>query len=196
MEVTIFEGTERIGSLTAEEDGLFWDFSCKINQDTERIRRIFVLSLFESHYLGIPDGSGSLTVKVPKKHLPNGIDGAVATAFPRGDWKPWRGMLDGVAVDTAYLRHGADTIALALLPEEAVKFPAWAREFKTENVHGVEMATFALDADGRLPLIKTESGGTENEKADIDRVDFELPADASADDSLGEQGWEADRSDL
>lgn len=195
MEFTVFEGTKAIGTLQAEENGLFWEISCKL-EVSRNIRRIFALSALDSVYLGIPNAEGELHTRLAKRHLPDGLDGAVATPLPRGAWKPWRGVLNGVSVASALLQTDAEKIKLALAPEETVIFPAWVRDFETERVNGVEYAVLTLDAQGHLPLKDRECGGNNHEENDIDPADFGMPPDAPACDGVGEQGREADRPDV
>lgn len=196
MEVTVFEGGEPIGTLQAEENGLFWEISCTLERRSERILRIFVLSALDAAYLGIPNADGVLHARLAKRHLPNGIDGAAATTLPRGQWKPWRGVIDGVAVGHALLQTQPEGVKLALAPEEAVNFPAWVRDFQTERVNGVEYAALALDAEGHLPLKDRKCGGNEHEENGSDFADFGVPVDAPAGDGVGEQGRETDCPDV
>ena len=192
----IFEGNDAIGTLTAEREGLFWKISCQIEKKREQLRRIFVLSKYEVQYLGIPDRQGKLTAHIAAKHLPDGIDGAVATAKPRGDWMPWRGKLDGVTVEQCWLRQ-TDGAPVAALPEsEAYKFPAWAGEMHTETVYGEPLAVVSLSVLERLPQTEIINGGTEDETMDRDDSDDMLSGDTSADDSVCEEGRQADCTDL
>lgn len=195
MEFTVFEGTKAIGTLQAEENGLFWEISCKL-EASRNIWRIFALSALDAAYLGIPNADGVLHARLAKRHLPNGIDGAAATTLPRGQWKPWHGAIDGVAVGHALVQTQPEGVKLALAPEETVNFPAWVRDFQTERVNGVEYAVLTLDAQGHLPLKDRECGENEHEENGIDFADFGVSADAPAGDGVGEQGWEADRPDV
>ncbi len=201
MEHSVLERGEPIGSLTMTQEGLFWRFDCQIEKDREQLRRIFVIHHNGSEYLGIPDAHGRLTARIPRSHLPDGITAVIASRHPRGLWAPWCGTVEGIEVAEAFLRPAEDGFLLALAPQEALKFPAWAADMKTEEVYGTQTALLQLDRDGRLPLIETEEdGGTENEATEeMDRLvsDDLLPADAPADDGFGSE-WaeEADRSDL
>lgn len=195
MQRTIYEEGIAIGTLRAQEDGLFWKFDVKIENRPEQIRRVFVLSGWDSQYLGIPDASGVLTARLARRHLPQGVAGAVATVWPRCPWLPWRGEVDGVFVDACWLRPREDGMDLAMLPQEAIKFPAWAPWLRTEPLFDVQMAVFDLDQNGHLPLIEKE-GGTTNETSYRTDPEPVLPADPAADDDAG--GWdteEADRTD-
>lgn len=196
MEFTVYEGTKAIGTLQAEGNGLFLEISCMLEVPARQIRRIFALSAFDSVYLGIPNAEGELHTRLAKRHLPDGLDGAVATVLPRGAWKPWRGVIDGVTVESALLQADAEKIKLAIAPEETVNFPAWVRDFETERVNGVEYAVLTLDAQSHLPLKNRECGGNTHEENDGDPADFVQPADAPACDGVGEHGREADRADV
>ena len=200
MERSIMERGEPIGSLTMTQEGLFWRFDCQIEKDREQLRRIFVVHHSGSAYLGIPDAHGRLTARIPRSHLTDDVTAAIASRHPRGSWSPWCGVVEGIEVAEAFLRPAEDGFALALAPQEALKFPAWAADMKTEEVYGTQTALLKLDRDGRLPLRKTEDGGTEYEDTEeMDRLvsDDLLPADAPADDGFGgERAEEADRADL
>ena len=200
MELAITERGERIGSLTMEQDGLFWKFICKIASDREQLRRIFVLHQWNAEYLGIPDEKGTLEARIPRSHLPHGAEAALAVRHPRGPWLPWCGTLEGVSVNEAFFRNDSGTIKLALPQQEALKFPAWVEDMTTQEVYGMQTAALKLTQDGRLPLKEKENGGITDEEAkkmDCIVSDDLLPDDAPADDGRGsEWGEEADRPDL
>lgn len=200
MELAITEHGERIGSLTMEQDGLFWKFLCHVDSDREQLRRIFVLHQWNAEYLGIPDERGMLETKIPRSHLPNGVEAALAVRHPRGQWLPWCGTLEGVTVPEAFFRNDGGTIELALPPQEALKFPAWAEDMTTQEVYGMQTAVLELTHDGHLPLKEKENGGiTDEEAEEMDRPvsGALLSDDAPADEGFGGE-WteEADRPDL
>ncbi|MGM9554614.1 MAG: hypothetical protein ACI3V2_09930 [Faecousia sp.] len=200
MELAITEHGERIGSLTMEQDGLFWKFVCSISSDREQLRRIFVLQQWNVEYLGIPDKKGMLEARIPRSHLPDGAEAALAVRHPRGSWLPWCGALEGISVAEAFICKDADAIELALPPQEALKFPAWAENMTTQEVYGMQTAALKLTHDGRLPLKEKENGGITDEEAeemDCPESDAVLPADSPADDGFGSE-WaeEADCPDL
>ena len=151
MELAITEHGEQIGSLRMVQDGLFWRFSCNIISGREQLRRIFVVHEWEVEYLGIPNDRGLLEGRIPRSHLPSGIDAALAVRHPRGPWLPWRGALEGIPVAEAYFRNDDDTIELALPPQEALKFPAWAEDMTTKELYGMQTAVLKLTADRHLP---------------------------------------------
>ena len=200
MEHSVLERGERIGSLTMTHEGLFWKIDCRVEKDRQKLRRIFAVHHNASEYLGIPDAYGRLTARIPRSHLPDGITAVIASQHPRGAWLPWCGTVEGIEVTEAFLRPAEDGFLLALAPREALKFPAWAEDMKTETVYETQLALLPLDRDGHLPLKETVDGGIENEATEeMDRIvsgDL-LPADAPADDGFGvEWAEEADRADL
>lgn len=196
METVIYENGTPIGKLRIRDGGLFWIFSCELEKMSELPRRIFVISGYGSEYLGIPNRHGELNARLAKRHFAEEITCAVADANPRGEWKPWRGEADGVAVGQAYLQQGEDGMLLALPAAETVKFPAWAEYLQTERVFGTPMAALKLDAQGHLPLIEKENEDTTYEETDFDNTDFLLPSDAAAADGERQDGREADSPDL
>ena len=44
MELSVWEQGEQIGTVTAQQDGLFYIFICKISKHAEQLRRIYVIS--------------------------------------------------------------------------------------------------------------------------------------------------------
>ena len=54
MELSVWEQGEQIGTVTAQQDGLFYIFICKISHHAEQLRRIYVISKWRVEYLGIP----------------------------------------------------------------------------------------------------------------------------------------------
>ena len=54
MELSVWEQGEQIGTVTAQQEGLFYIFICKISQHAEQLRRIYVISKWRVEYLGIP----------------------------------------------------------------------------------------------------------------------------------------------
>lgn len=199
-ELTVYEHGKEIGTLTVEQKGLYYYFLCKISQTTEQVRRVSVISKWRVEYLGIPYPDGSealLETKIPVKHFPDGITGAVATQQPRGMWLPWCGEADGVPVLEGYICRNANGIDLALPPEEAQKFPAWLPQMDKQQVQGSEMAVFHLNAEGELPPIETETGGIIDEtddaalfgtSDDIELPDYSLPDGSFSDADGGYSG--------
>lgn len=126
MELSVWEQGEQIGTVTAQQDGLFYIFICKISKHAEQLRRIYVISKWRVEYLGIPyprrEGA-ELQACIPVSHFPDGLTAAAAAAMPRGAWLPWCGEADGVPIRSGLLKQLEDGYALALLPEEAQQLP-------------------------------------------------------------------------
>ena len=122
MELSVWEQGEQIGTVTAQQEGLFYIFICKISKHAEQLRRIYVISKWRVEYLGIPyprrEGA-ELQACIPVSHFPDGLTAAAAAAMPRGAWLPWCGEADGVPIRNGLLKQLEDGYALALLPEEA-----------------------------------------------------------------------------
>ena len=85
MELSVWEQGEQIGTVTAQQDGLFYIFICKISQHAEQLRRIYVISKWRVEYLGIPyprrEGA-ELQACIPVSHFPDGLTAAAAAAMP------------------------------------------------------------------------------------------------------------------
>ena len=194
MELTVYERGTPVGTARLERDGIFWNISCEMTDLTEQIRRVYVGTAWDVFYLGIPDAAGKLTAK--RRHLPAEPTFAVAAPYPRGDWLPWRGTLDGVSVETALLCREDGKIKLLLPSEEAVKFPAWLEKTEKETVFGTEFAMLSLTEDGRLPQEEKEKGEENYEETTVGTFDVLLPVDPPADDGIGGEGREADGPDL
>lgn len=196
MELTVFEGERQVGTLNVEPDGLFYDFSCQLTQSREQIRRVFVGYGWRSEYLGIPDASGALKARLPKKRLPDGVSFAVAANVPRGEWLPWRGEADGVPIAEGYIRCTEEGIDLLLPPQEALKLPAWAEDMHTKTVLGREFAMLTLLPDGTLPERKTEKGEDTDEEIFNGNTVDRVPADVAPDERDCVEGRETDCTDL
>ena len=194
MELTVYERGTPVGTARLERDGIFWNISCEMTDLTEQIRRVYVGTAWDVFYLGIPDAAGKLTAK--RRHLPAEPTFAVAAPYPRGQWLPWRGTLDGVSVVTALLCREDGKIKLLLPSEEAVKFPAWLEKTEKETVFGTEFAMLSLTEDGRLPQEEKEKGEENYEETTVGTFDVLLPVDPPADDGIGGEGREADCPDL
>lgn len=78
MELSVWEQGEQIGTVTAQQDGLFYIFICKISKHAEQLRRIYVISKWRVEYLGIPyprrEGA-ELQACIPVSHFPGRADG-------------------------------------------------------------------------------------------------------------------------
>ena len=87
MELSVWEQGEQIGTVTAQQEGLFYIFICKISKHAEQLRRIYVISKWRVEYLGIPyprrEGA-ELQACIPVSHFPDGLTAAAAAAMPRG----------------------------------------------------------------------------------------------------------------
>lgn len=146
----IYQNSRIIGTLHIEEQGLYVKITCK-TEPSDRIRRIYLAYPYFSLYLGIPDRRGELTTHLARKHLPETVC-PVASERPKDGWLPWRGEIDGVTVDDALVCK----TKLVMLPQEALKFPAW--QFDTETVDGSEMAVLALSEQGLpQPTLREEA---------------------------------------
>lgn len=179
MEWTIYECGKPVGQMCAEREGLFWAFHCRLFKLTEQLRRIYVLSLWRTEYLGIADTNGLLDRRIAASHFPDGVTGAVASGFRRNEWQPWRGVAGGVSVDEGYLRADTDGMTLALPPEQALRFPAWFERMETTTVLDREMHLLPLDRAGNSLLRETEIGGITNEEQ-VETQDCGLPASDNA----------------
>ncbi|MBQ6430522.1 MAG: hypothetical protein IJJ99_01405 [Oscillospiraceae bacterium] len=196
MELTVFEGEQPVGTVWVTQEGLFYDVSCELTQNRERIRRVYVGQEWRSEYLGIPDASGKLRTRLPKSRLPDGIGFAVAARIPRGRWLPWRGEVDGVPIAEGYIRPSEDGIDLLLPPQEAVKLPAWTEYMRMETVFGREMMQIMLLPDGSLPDRNTDRGEQTDEETTCDDPTGCESADDAPGDGVGGEGREADCADL
>ena len=78
MELSVWEQGEQIGTVMAQQDGLFYIFICKISKHAEQLRRIYVISKWRVEYLGIPyprrEGA-ELQACIPVSHFPAPGDG-------------------------------------------------------------------------------------------------------------------------
>ena len=81
MELSVWEQGEQIGTVTVQQDGLFYIFICKISKHAEQLRRIYVISKWRVEYLGIPyprrEGA-ELQACIPVSHFPDGLTAAAA----------------------------------------------------------------------------------------------------------------------
>ena len=197
----VYEAGKVIGNLEIEPVGLFWNICCKITENPERLRRIFLIHGWQVEYCGIPDKNGNLKSRLPQKRLPCGMERVIASGAPREQWLPWRGEVDGVQVECACIRRTAEGMELALGGQEALKFPAWAEIMKIESLPEGEMAVLTLGPEGQLPVRDIEMGGTTDETMDCGDFSFELPYEPASFDGGSiqgdqEQGWEAHCPDL
>lgn len=199
MELTVYEGETAVGTLTMQRSGIFYDFRCQITKSMEQIHRLYVGKSWQVVYLGIPDASGVLNVRVPCSHLREEPEFAIVSVYPRGQWMPWRGEIDGVPVASAFFAEADGQIELLLAPEEALKFPAWLDNAEKETLHATEFTKLILTKEGKLPTIenrKIENGEKDNEEIRSAVPEPVLSADAPADESIGNEGREADCPDL
>lgn len=197
MECTVYERGDPIGRMTAEREGLFWRFHCNVPQKGELVRRIYVLSLWRAEYLGIPAADGSLTGRIAAKHLPSGVTGAVASGIGRGQWLPWRGEVEGVAVEDGCLLREDGGMLLALPPEQAARFPIWLGQMEARTVLDREMLLLPMDVEGRV-IWKEKEGATDEETMqahDRDVIADDPAFEPAADHGLG-FGEQADCPDL
>lgn len=208
MELSVWEQGEQIGTVTAQQDGLFYIFICKISQHAEQLRRIYVISKWRVEYLGIPyprrEGA-ELQACIPVSHFPDGLTAAAAAAMPRGAWLPWCGEAGGVPIRNGLLKQLEDGYALALLPEEAQQLPQWLPQAAEQELMGRARLVFRLDAAGCMPSIEmTENGGSTDEAQNFsDPSAGGVPSDAAPGDGDGRagdgdplKGRQADRPDI
>ena len=208
MELSVWEQGEQIGTVTAQQDGLFYIFICKISKHAEQLRRIYVISKWRVEYLGIPyprrEGA-ELQACIPVSHFPDGLTAAAAAAMPRGAWLPWCGEAGGVPIRNGLLKQLEDGYALALLPEEAQQLPQWLPQAAEQELMGRARLVFRLDAAGCMPSIETtENGGSTDEAQNFsDPSAGGVPSDAAPGDGDGRagdgdplEGRQADRPDI
>lgn len=182
----IYEDGIQIGILNAEECGLYTVFSCKC-EISAAIRRVYLAYPYGAKYLGIPNRQGVFQTQIASKNLPKQFC-AVSSKTEKNQWLPWRGEIDGILIETALINENE-----ILMPQhEAMKFPAW--ELEETEVNDRKMA--------RLPLCNSEPLAKEREDEENETFDFDV-YDAgdfdhlcADDDSVGEDGWQADCPDL
>ena len=208
MELSVWEQGEQIGTVTAQQEGLFYIFICKISKHAEQLRRIYVISKWRVEYLGIPyprrEGA-ELQACIPVSHFPDGLTAAAAAAMPRGAWLPWCGEAGGVPIRNGLLKQLEDGYALALLPEEAQQLPQWLPQAAEQELMGRARLVFRLDAAGCMPSIEmTENGGSTDKAQNFsDPSAGSVPSDAAPGDGDGRpgagaplEGRQADRPDV
>lgn len=182
----VYENGREIGTLQFENDGLYSVITCKV-EPSEQIRRVYLARPYVSEYLGIPNRDGAFKTRISRKHLHPDFC-AVATSEPKGAYLPWRGELDGVLIDNAWI----SAQELLIPADEAMNFPGW--DLENKEIDKKEMTVIPLNSEG-MPQPK-EREAPKDETMDLDDFDFDMPADVPADDGIGGQGWEADRTDL
>ncbi len=199
-ELSVLEHGEKIGTLTAQKEGLFWRVSCQIKQEKEKVRRVYMISGWNVEYLGIPyprDGQAELVARIPLRRFPNEPTGAACCVHPRGEWMPWCGEVDGVPMEEGYLRATDEGLLLALPPELAQRLPQWISGMEAATIFGEEFLTIQLDKDGTYPHGEIENGGIRyDEEADSGSIDPCLLPYAVSDDRFGGDGIETDCPDL
>lgn len=184
----IYEEGRMIGTFCSETEGLFLKVTCSLQAD-EKIHRVYLAHRTGSFYVGIPDRAGRLTVRIPLKHVPEKFC-CVSSAETKGEWSPWRGELDGVPVEAAFIRDGG----LALPREEAMNFPAW--DMKTIHLADREMSLVPLDGEGNPILTELTKGEIKNEAVYLGNFDSDLPSDLPADGGGSGDGGKTDCADL
>ena len=181
----IYEDGKQIGTLELEENGLYALISCQC-EPSRAVRRVYIAYPYGCKYLGIPNGQGFFQTRIAKKQLPNQFC-VVSSTAEKSRWLPWRGEIDGILIETALISE--NEIAMPL--HEAMKFPEW--DLEETEVNATKMALLPL-LDG-VPMLR-EREATKNETLDFDVYDDRDFAHLPADDSFGEDGWQAGRVDL
>lgn len=197
MNQWIYEQSRIAGSFDCESKGLYYEFSCRMQKGSV-LRRLYALSGWDSVYVGIPDERGELFRRVKRKLFPGEVSCMIASDRGRSQWSPWRGELDGIMVEDAWIRREGEEILLALPPTEALRFPAWAPYFTSEEIEDQSRMLLRLTAEAKPVALETENGRDTNEEIDSDLIDFGLPSESVTfdGDSLGDHGEEAYCADL
>ncbi len=198
MESVIYEKGRRVGSICMEPEGLYWLIQGRL-EETGGLCRLYGIRGWDSVYLGIPNEQGFLQTRIPRKQLA-ALDCALAVTSPRGPWLPWRGMVGEILLEDCYIQKQPEGFRLALPQWELEKLPIPAESLQREQVYDRELLSLPLSADGSLPQIEIENGGTENETNDYSDLDPFLLADLPADysygtDESGEAGDEIHRGE-
>ena len=182
----IYEDGKQIGTLDVEECGLYTVFSCKC-EPSAAIRRVYLAYPYGAKYLGIPNRQGVFQTQIASKQLPEQFC-AVSSKTEKNQWLPWRGEIDGILIETAWISESE-----IIMPQhEAMKFPAW--ELEETEVNNIKVARLPLCNSEPLPK---EREAEENETFDFDVYDAgdfdHLRADG---DCVGEDGWQVSSADL
>lgn len=198
-EISILERGEKIGTLTVWQEGLFWRISCKINQEKEKVRRVYLISGWNVEYLGIPyprQAQAELAARIPLRRLPEEPTGAAGCAHPRGEWMPWCGEVDGVFMEEGYLRHTDAGMDLALPPALARRLPQWISAMSAITLFGEDYFLAQLDKWGAFSSLQIQNGETTDEEVYHNGIDPCLLPYAVTDDSVSGSEFEADCPDL
>lgn len=165
MDYTVYEGTQAVGQLTIQPDGLYYVIECKLNEG-EPLRRLYGIHGLQSIYLGIPNYNGELHCRISKKRLPIPQRVIASVAAP-GQWLPWSGDSFGVFLYDAFMKHEGDSVYLAVNETESEQLPQWRNLGQRETVVGSPMVCIPMDPNGQPPQIETENGGERNEEREV-----------------------------
>lgn len=192
MKQWIYEKGAVIGSFEVTPDGLYDEYFYEIHSMGDRLLRLYAVGGLSSHYLGIPDCRGKLRKKLQRKLFPRGASCLIASEYEKSDWCSWRGTLDGVKVEDGLLCRQDGVTFLALLPEEAMHFPAWADYYQEKTIYRHSRMLLQLNADGQPSAIERNNRRDKDEK-DENSVGFADPQlssdpDPCAGECPGDQG--------
>ncbi|MBR6825369.1 MAG: hypothetical protein IKM59_02365 [Oscillospiraceae bacterium] len=196
MTFTVYEGTRAIGELSIEACGLYYEIRCSI-EGQGALRRLYGIRERESTYLGIPDGTGKLCRRIPRKNF-NLPEWVIASSAEPGPWRPWCGNSFGPELKDCFLRSIDNGWLLAIGQDELENLPEWKGKGNIETVAGRPMICLQFDLSGQPPQKEIEIGGERNEvhtQIHSNDIDPLLLADLPADYDYGGTGTEEAHSD-
>lgn len=152
MELPIYDGGQVCSSLKVEREGLYYHFSCRCELPKGQMRRVYAINGLQIVPLGLlmPDGDGyTLRETVSVRSFPmEDITTAVLGSSPEPDLLPWRGEIDGAAVERSWLRKERNGYTLCIPREEPFPLPADLSQAKPKTCGTVECLCLSLDSEG------------------------------------------------
>lgn len=166
MELSVWEQGEQIGTVTAQKEGLFYIFICKISKHAEQLRRIYVISKWRVEYLGIRIRAVRARSCRPATRCRIFLDGLTAAA--RLPCRAARGSR-GAARRTAFhpqrpAQAAGGRLCACPAARRGAALPQWLARRRSRSLWGRARLVFRLDAAGCMPSIEmTENGGSTDE---------------------------------
>lgn len=108
MKLPVYEAGAQRCLLSVEREGLYLHFSCRCDLSGGGMRRVYAVCGMQVEPLGLlmpQQGSFVLQAKRSVHSFPlDTIDTALIGRAPEPELLPWRGQIEGIPVETAWLR--------------------------------------------------------------------------------------------
>lgn len=152
IKLPVFEAGTEVGTLEIQQTGLYYHFSCRCTPPKAAMSRLYAVNGMQVLPIGLPvpeNGSFVLEKSISVHSFPwQAVTAALVGTALSPDVLPWRGEIDGVPIENAWLQKTGEGYTLCVPSAEPFPLTAELERAELVTVGGIDCLCLRLDAAG------------------------------------------------